>query len=97
MITTSQKARLCEMAQQLKPIFEIGENGIGKKEIIDISIALDSHELIKISVSRDAPNDAKTFLNAICALTGAEPVTIVENEVVIYRRSSNNDINHIEI
>ena len=23
MITTSQKARLCEMAQQLKPIFEI--------------------------------------------------------------------------
>lgn len=97
MITTSQKARLCEMAQQLKPILEIGKNGIGEKEIIDISIALDSHELIKISVSHDAPNDAKTFLNAICALTGAEPVTIVENEVVIYRRSSSNDINHIEI
>ena len=97
MITTSQKARLCEMAQQLKPIFEIGKNGIGKKEIIDVSIALDLHELIKISVSHDAPNDAKTFLNAICALTGAEPVTIVENEVVIYRRSSSNDINHIEI
>ena len=97
MITTSQKARLCEMAQQLKPIFEIGKNGIGKKEIIDISIALDSHELIKISVSHAAPHAANTFLNAICALTGAEPVTIVENEVAIYRRSSNNDINHIEI
>lgn len=97
MITTSQKARLCEMAQQLKPIFEIGKNSIGEKEIIDISIALDSQELIKISVSRDAPVDAKTFLNAICALTGAEPVTIIENEVVIYRRSSSNDINHIEI
>lgn len=97
MITTSQKARLCEMAQQLKPIFEIGNNGIGEKEIIDIAIALDSHELIKISVSRDAPVDAKTFLNAICALTGAEPVTIIENEVAIYRRSSSNDINHIEI
>lgn len=97
MITTSQKARLCEMAQQLKPIFKIGKNGIGEKEIIDISIDLDLHELIKISVSRDAPADAKTFLNAICALTGAEPVTIIENEVVIYRRSSNNDINHIEI
>ncbi len=26
MITTSQKARLCEMAQQLKPIFEIGKH-----------------------------------------------------------------------
>ena len=92
MITTSQKARLCSIAQHLKPIFEIGKNGIGGKEIIEISIALDSHELIKISVSHDAPNDAKTFLNAICAFTGAEPVTIIGNEVVIYRRSSSNDI-----
>ena len=86
MITTSQKARLCEMAQQLKPIFEIGKNGIGEKEIIDISMPTDNNT-----------NVAKTFLNAICALTGAEPVTIIENEVVIYRRSSSNDINHIEI
>ena len=43
MITTSQKARLCEMAQQLKPIFEIGKNGIGKKEIIDISMPTDNN------------------------------------------------------
>ena len=97
MITTSQRAKLCGIAQQLKPIFEIGKSGIGGKEIIDISIALDSHELIKISVSHNAPTDVKTFLNAICALTGAEPVTIIRNEVVIYRRSSSNDINHIEI
>lgn len=50
MITTSQKARLCSIAQQLKPIFEIGKNGIGGKEIVDISIALDSHELIKFNI-----------------------------------------------
>ena len=43
MITTSQKARLCEMAQQLKPISEIGKNGIGEKEIIDISMPTDNN------------------------------------------------------
>ena len=43
MITTSQKARRCEMAQQLKPIFEIGKNGIGEKEIIDISMPTDNN------------------------------------------------------
>ena len=43
MITTSQKARLCEMAQQLKPIFEIGKNGIGAKEIIDVSMPTDNN------------------------------------------------------
>lgn len=50
-----------------------------------------------LNVSHDAPNDAKTFLNAICTLTEAEPVTIIGNEVVIYRRSSSKDINHFEI
>ena len=43
MITASQKAKLCEMAQQLKPIFEIGKNGIGEKEIIDISMPTDNN------------------------------------------------------
>ena len=43
MITTSQKARLCEMAQQLNPIFEIGKNGVGEKEIIDISMPTDNN------------------------------------------------------
>lgn len=97
MITSLQCARLSDMAQQIKPIFQIGKNGIGQKEIIDISVALDLHELIKISVLSDAPTNAKTLLNAICALTGAEPITSNDNEVVIYRRSSCNNIEHIEI
>ena len=42
-------------------------------------------------------NNAKTFLNAICALTGAEPISINNNEIVVYRRSSSNNIEHIEI
>ena len=31
------------MAQQLKPIFEIGKNGIGEKEIIDVSMPTDNN------------------------------------------------------
>lgn len=96
MITNSQCERLKSMAQNIKPILEISKKDIGVKEILDISIALDLHELIKISIHPNAKTNAKTFLNAICALTGAEPV-IIDNEIVIYRRSSNNNIEHIEI
>ncbi len=95
MITNSQRARLCDMAQQIKPIFQIGKGGITQKEIIDISVALDLHELVKISL-KDATVDAKTFLIAICALTGAEQISANDNEVVIFRRSGG-DIKHIEI
>ena len=95
MMTNSFRERLCCMAQQIQPLFLYSKNGIGQKEIIDISTALDLHELVKISVLNDAPTDAKTFLNAICALTGAEPIASIGNEVVIYRRSSRSDIVHI--
>ena len=95
MITNSQRMRLCGIAQQLKPIFQIGKDSITDKEIIDISIALDLHEIVKILI-KGAEIDAKTFLNAICALTGAEPISANDNEVVIYRRSGG-DIKHIEI
>ena len=94
---SSQRAHLCSMAKLINPIYEIGKSDIGAGEIIDISIALDLHELIKISISRDATTDAKTFLNAICALTGAEPVASSDNEVVIYRRSASNEVKHIEV
>ena len=97
MLTSSQRAKLRSMAQSINPIFQIGKNGIGMQQIVDISLALDLHELIKISVLRNADTDAKTVLNAICALTGAEPVTAIGNKVVIFRRSPRDDVDHIEI
>jgi len=97
MITNSQCESLKRMAQNIKPILEISKKDIGVKEILDISIALDLHELIKISIHPNAKTNAKTFLNAICALTGAEPVNILDNEIVIYRHSLSNNIEHIEI
>ena len=97
MLTSSQRAKLRSMAQSINPIFQIGKNGIGTQQIVDISLALELHELIKISVLRNADTDAKTVLNAICALTGAEPVTAIGNKVVIFRRSPRDDVDHIEI
>lgn len=97
MITSSQRARLRSMAQNINPIFQIGKNGIGDNQILDISLALDLHELVKISVLHNADTDAKTVLNAICGLTGAEPVTAIGNKIVIYRRSPRDDIEHIDL
>ncbi len=85
------------MAQHIKPTLEISKEDIGAKDIIDVSIALDLYELIKISFHSNAKINAKTFLNAICSLTGAEPVSMADDEIVIYRRSSNSKVEHIEI
>jgi len=96
MISDSQRKRLFCMAQNIKPAFQIGKH-VGAGEIIDISIALDTHELVRLSVSDDATVDVKTVMNAVCALTGAEPVGIIDGDAVIFRRSAISDIEHIDV
>lgn len=54
MITNSQCERLKSMALNIKPTLEISKKDIGVKEILDISIVLDLHELIKISIHPNA-------------------------------------------
>ncbi|MGN0744579.1 MAG: YhbY family RNA-binding protein [Christensenellales bacterium] len=97
MITSAQRARLRSLAQNVNPIFQIGKNGIGDNQVKDICLALELHELVKISVLRNAETPTKVVLDEICRLTGAEPVTAIGNKVVIYKRSTRDDVEHIEI
>lgn len=97
MITSAQRARLRSLAQNVNPIFQIGKNGIGDNQVKDICLALELHELVKISVLRNAETPTKVALDEICRLTGAEPVTAIGNKVVIYKRSTRDDVEHIEI
>lgn len=95
MLTSGQRAKLRSMAQNIDPIFQIGKNGIGENQTRDICTALELHELIKISVLRNADSDAKELLDTVCRMTNAEPVTAIGNKIVIYKRSSRDDIEHI--
>lgn len=97
MINSSQRAKLRSMAQTLNPIFHIGKNGINDNLINDIGTALDLHELIKIAVLRNCDLNAKESMELLCGATGAEPVTAIGSKFVIYRRSTRDDIEHIEL
>ncbi len=85
------------MAQTINPIFQIGKNGVGDNQVKDICLALELHELVKISVLRNAEANTKDVLDEVCQKTGAEPVTAIGNKIVIYKRSTRDDVEHIEI
>lgn len=97
MINSTQRAKLRSMATTISPIFQIGKGGLGENQIKDICTALDAHELIKITVLRNADASAKEMLDAVCKKTGAEPVTAIGSKIVIYKRSTRDDIEHIEL
>ena len=97
MITSGQRAKLRSMAQTLNPIFHVGKNGINDNFIKDIDTALELHELIKIAVLRNSDLDAKTSMALLCDALKAEPVTAIGSKFVIYRRSSRDNVEHIEL
>ncbi len=97
MINSGQRAKLRSMAQNLNPIFHIGKNGINENFISDIDTALEAHELIKISVLRNSDMSAKESMEILSQATAAEPVTAIGSKFVIYRRSTRDNVEHIQI
>ena len=53
MLTVKQKVKLRSMAMTLKPIYQVGKEEITNNLIKGLDLALEAHELIKISVLKN--------------------------------------------
>ena len=84
------------MAAMLQPIFQIGKGGLSEAMLVSIGEALEKRELIKISVLKACEDEPRDLLAEIAEQLDAEPVTAVGNKIVLYRRSKNDKIQHIE-
>ena len=89
-MTSKQRAKLRGMANTLSPIFQIGKEGISENFIKQISDALEARELIKITVLETSGDTAKEFCKCLAEKVGAEPVQVIGNKIVLYKKSKNN-------
>lgn len=95
-MTSKQRANLKSLANNVTPIFQIGKGGVNEAMLEGISAALEKRELIKITVLRNCEKKAGELIGELAAALGAEPVTALGSKIVLYRRSSNDKIQHIE-
>ncbi|KRM43969.1 ribosome assembly RNA-binding protein YhbY [Lentilactobacillus parafarraginis] len=90
-LTGKQKRFLRASANRMRPIFEIGKNGLSKVWLDEISKALDSRELIKVNILQNAsvtPSDVAEFVMS------RSDITVVQKlgkTVVLFKQSSNED------
>lgn len=96
MFTSKERSNLRSMAQNIKPVTQVGKGGISDTLIESLSQALEARELIKISVLNNAEDDARDIAENLADLLHAEVVAVIGKKVVLYRRSSKKDFNHIE-
>lgn len=97
MLTSKQRAKLRALASTVEPVFQIGKGNLTETHINELEAVLSKRELIKITVLKGSDYTADELLTELCEALEAEPVAAIGNKAIIYRRSSNKSVKHIEI
>lgn len=91
-LSNKQKQHLKGLAHNLKPVVQLGQNGLTEGVLAEIENALDFHELIKVKVATSDREMKQLIIDAIVRETEAINVTKIGHIVVLFRASENNKI-----
>lgn len=85
-LTSKQRAHLRSLAHRLKPVVQVGTDGVTEAVVGSVEDAFRTRELLKVKVLESAPLDAR---DAAAELTdridGASVPQVIGRTVVLYR------------
>jgi RNA-binding protein len=70
----------------LSPIVQIGKGGASLGVLQQVGQALADHELVKVKVDADSPDDRFAAADELAALPGVNVVQILGRAILIYKR-----------
>lgn len=89
-LTGKQKSYLRSLAHKLKPVVQIGHQGVTPGVVAALDVALERHELIKVKVAGDAEVDASDIGPKLEKSTKSQVAQIIGHTLVVYRRRKEN-------
>jgi RNA-binding protein len=91
-LSNKQKQFLKGLAHPLKPIVQIGSNGLTEGVVAEIDNALNFHELIKVKVPTDDREEKSLIMDAIVRETKSEKLQVIGHTLILYRPSEERKI-----
>ncbi len=88
MLTSKQRAALRGLANSLQSVTQVGKSGVTDEVCESIEAALDSKELIKLTVLETAPLTAREAADAVSERLGADVVSVIGRKFVLFRVST---------
>ena len=86
MLTPKQRAHLRSIAHSLKPVVQIGKNGLDDDVVANIDEAFRTRELLKVKVLETAPDSARDIGDALAErLEETRLVQVIGRTIVLYR------------
>lgn len=89
MLNGKQRSYLRGLANVINPVIQLGKDGITDAVINQVDEALEARELIKLTILRNSTLDPREACGILCEATGSEPVQVIGNRFVMYRKSKN--------
>ncbi len=91
-LSNKQKQYLKGLAHSLKPVIQLGNNGLTEGVLAEIENALSHHELIKIKVPTDDRDEKSLIMDAIIRESGAIKIQTIGHTMVMYKQSEDKKI-----
>ena len=86
-LSNKQKQFLKGLAHPLKPVVQLGGNGLTEGVLAEIDNALNHHELIKVKVPSDDREEKALVMDAIIRETASETLQVIGHTLILYRPS----------
>lgn len=87
MLTSKQKKYLKKEAHDLKPILQIGKDGLSNNSFITLNQALKAHELVKVSLLQNTSVTAEEAMLDILSRCHCEFVFKIGSTLIFYKSS----------
>lgn len=91
-LSNKQKQYLKGLAHPLKPVVQLGGNGLTEGVMAEIDNALAHHELIKVKVPSDDREEKQLVMDAIVRESGALKIQVIGHVLVLYKQSEEKKI-----
>jgi len=85
MLTGKQRRHLRALGHDLRPIVQVGKDGIDEGLVAALDQALADHELVKIKIGESAGLDRQEAAEALAKQTGSEVAQVLGYTVLLYR------------
>ena len=84
-LSSAQIKSLKAQAHHLSPVVLMGGAGLTDAIIKEVSMALDAHGLIKVSLTGEDRADRKDIMARICEALSCAPVQLIGKQAILFR------------
>lgn len=93
-LTQKQRQYLRKLAHDLKPVAQIGKNGLSDQTVVAIDQVLETQELIKVKFN-DFQDEKQQLSEDMAERTNSTLVSVIGNTAILYRESGDRERRNI--